>query len=190
MSERDDTDDWTHVDASGDAQMVDVGDKDVTQRRAVARGFVYMASETLDAIERAELDKGEVTQVARLAGIMGAKQTSELIPLCHLLPLDSVSVYFEILDDEGALAIEAAARTSAKTGVEMEALTAVSIAALTVYDMCKGRDRTLSIGDIHVIDKRGGQSGAFEHPDPPGPALASSLAELAKSEAGDDDERA
>jgi cyclic pyranopterin phosphate synthase len=188
MTDHDDTDDWTHVDDSGEAQMVDVGDKETTRRRALARGYVYMEASTLDAIDDADLDKGEVSQVARLAGIMGAKKTADLIPLCHPLPLDSVSVDFEVLHDAGALLVEASARTSAKTGVEMEALTAVSTAALTVYDMCKGSDRQLHVGDIHLVEKRGGRSGRFEHPAPPGPEGETETESTETSgERGDDD---
>lgn len=162
--------DFTHLDESGDAQMVDVGDKETTDREAVARGWVYMSTSTLEALDDARIEKGEVDQVARIAGIQGAKRTSELVPLCHQIPLDKVSVEFAPNHDENALEIVARASCSAKTGVEMEALTAVSTAALTVYDMCKARDRSMAIGDIHLAEKTGGSSGRFEHPEPPGPA--------------------
>ena len=149
--------------------MVDVGDKDMTRRRAVARGFVHMSRETLERIEEGEIEKGEVSQVARIAGIMGAKRTSELIPLCHQIPLDSVSLELSANLDEQALEIVAVATCGAKTGVEMEALTGVSVAALAVYDMCKAVDSTMSIGEVHLVEKTGGSSGDFRHPDPPGP---------------------
>lgn len=160
--------DFTHLDDSGDARMVDVGDKDVTRRRAVARGFVYMQSETLEAICReGGVEKGEVDQVARIAGIMGGKKTSDLIPLCHAIPIDHLDVSFEPHHEEQALEIVAEAATDAKTGVEMEALSAVNTAALTVYDMCKSMDREMYIGDVHLARKEGGSSGDFSHPDPP-----------------------
>lgn len=161
----------SHIDQSGRATMVDVGDKDNTDRVARARGFVYMADETLAAIRESRIVKGEVLQVARIAGIMGAKHTSELIPMCHLLALDNVSVAFKPAPDDGGIAIEATARCHGKTGVEMEALTAVSVAALTVYDMCKAIDKAMHIGDIHLIEKTGGKSGPFRHPDAPGPEI-------------------
>lgn len=150
--------------------MVDIGEKDRSRRRAVARGWVYMDDETLEAIEAERVEKGEVEQVARLAGIMGAKRTEELIPLCHQIPLDNVTVQFGPNREESALEIVAEATCSARTGAEMEALTAVSTAALTVYDMCKGRDRSMSIGDIHLVRKTGGSSGDFTHSEAPGPA--------------------
>ncbi len=161
--------DFSHIDESGKAGMVDVGDKAQTDRIAVARGFVHMSDETLEAIEKRRIVKGEVLQVARVAGIMGAKRTFELIPMCHLLPLDNVKVAFRAMPEAGGLAIEAKARCQGKTGVEMEALTAVSIAALTVYDMCKSMDKAMHIGDIHLVEKTGGKSGDFVHPNAPGP---------------------
>jgi cyclic pyranopterin phosphate synthase len=161
--------DFSHIDNSGKAGMVDVGAKQVTQREAVARGFVYMAAETLEAVSKRRIVKGEVLQVARVAGIMGAKRTWELIPMCHALPLDKVGVRFRLMPEAGGIAIEAVARCSAKTGVEMEALTAVTVAGLAVYDMCKGMDKTMSIGAVHLAKKTGGKSGEFRHPEPPGP---------------------
>lgn len=161
--------DFSHIDDSGEAQMVDVGGKDVTRRRAVARGWVYMSTETLEAIEADAVEKGDVRQVSRIAGIMGAKRTEDLIPLCHQIPLENVSVRFETNREEGALEVVAEATCSAKTGAEMEAMTAVSTAALTIYDMCKGVDRAMSIGDVHLVRKTGGSSGDFRHPEPPGP---------------------
>jgi cyclic pyranopterin phosphate synthase len=165
--------DFSHIDESGKAGMVDVGDKPSTDRVAVARGFVYMADETLEAIDQRRIVKGEVLQVARIAGIMGSKRTSELIPMCHLLALDNVKVAFRLMPDAGGLAIEAQARCQGKTGVEMEALTAVSVAALTIYDMCKAIDKAMHIGDIHLVKKTGGKSGTFNHPEAPGPDMSS-----------------
>ena len=149
----------THLDERGRAQMVDVGGKPDTQREAVARGFVAMNAETLRLIIEGSVEKGDVLTVARLAGIMGAKQTPTLIPLCHPIPLNKVTV--ELEPDEGGrgVGITATATTEAKTGVEMEALTAVAIAALTIYDMCKSYDRTMRIEAVRLVRKRGGKSG-------------------------------
>ena len=149
----------THLDARGRAQMVDVGDKAVTKREAVARGFVAMRHETLALITGGKLKKGDVLATARLAGIMAAKQTPQLIPLCHPLPLTRVAVELTPDSDKVGVAIEASVRTEGKTGVEMEALTAVSVAALTVYDMCKAVDRGMRIESIRLARKTGGQSG-------------------------------
>lgn len=162
---------FTHLDEDGEANMVDVGDKAVTDRVALARGYVYMNADTIRAILEGDVEKGEVPQIGRIAGIMGAKQTPDLIPLCHQLPLDSVSLDVEPVPEIDAVVLEAEVRCSAKTGAEMEALTAVSTAALTIYDMCKALDKSMSIGDIHLVRKTGGQSGDFEHPDPPGPSV-------------------
>jgi cyclic pyranopterin phosphate synthase len=140
--------------------MVDVGGKAVTNRVARASGRVVMQSETLKRINDRGFAKGDVLEVARLAGIMAAKRTSELIPLCHSLPLESVAISFSFPDDS-SVAIEAEARVTAKTGVEMEALTAVSIAALTIYDMCKAIDRGMRIEEIRLEEKLGGKSGHF-----------------------------
>jgi cyclic pyranopterin phosphate synthase len=148
----------SHFDESGASRMVDVGAKQVTRRMARASGRVTMAAETLQLIRDKQAAKGDVLEVARLAGIMAAKRTSELIPLCHPLPLESVTIDFTFVDD-GTLAIEATAHVESKTGVEMEALTAVSVAALTVYDMCKGIDRGITIGPIQLEEKSGGRSG-------------------------------
>ena len=164
--------DFSHLDDAGDARMVDVGDKDVTHRIAVARGFVYMADSTLQQLVDGDVEKGDVSQVARIAGIMGSKKTSDLIPLCHPLPLEDVDLDFQPRPDESALEIRARASCHGKTGVEMEALTAVSVAALTVYDMVKSVDKSMHVGDIHLVEKTGGQSGDFTHPDPPGPPPA------------------
>lgn len=149
----------THLDAQGQAQMVDVGAKDETRREAVARGTIMMQPATLGLITAGELPKGDVLAVARVAGIMAAKRTPELIPLCHTLLLTHVAVTLTPDPVRGALLIEATVRTRGQTGVEMEALTAVSVAALTVYDMCKAVDRTMRITDIRLAQKRGGRSG-------------------------------
>ena len=150
----------THFDETGGSRMVDVGAKDVTERMARASGVVRMAAETLLLIQDRKLAKGDVLEVARLAGIMGAKRTADLIPLCHPLPLDAVSVAFEF-PDETSVRIEAQVRVTARTGVEMEALTAVSVAALTIYDMCKAVDRAMIIEAIRLEEKAGGRSGHF-----------------------------
>lgn len=152
----------THFDAAGNAVMVDVGGKDKTQRLAVARGRVTMAPETLRMIEARGFRKGDVLAVAQLAGIMGAKKTSELIPLCHPLALTSVKVELRPDGATNSVEIEATAKVAGQTGVEMEALTAVSVAALTVYDMCKAVDRGMRIGEIRLVRKEGGKSGSFE----------------------------
>lgn len=149
----------THVDDAGKAGMVDVGDKATTVREATAKGTVLMRAETLALIETNAVKKGDVLGVARVAGIMGAKNTFQLIPLCHPLPLDKVSVDFELDSDANSVNITATSRTTAKTGVEMEALTAVSIAALTIYDMCKSADRAMRIDAIRLVSKSGGRSG-------------------------------
>lgn len=141
--------------------MVDVGAKPVTARMARASGTVRMAAETLRTILDRKISKGDVFEVARLAGIMAAKKTPELIPLCHSLGLDSVTVDFRAID-ETTLGIESTVRVQARTGVEMEALTAVSVAALTVYDMCKAVDREMSLGPFVLVEKSGGQSGQFQ----------------------------
>lgn len=140
--------------------MVDVGAKEVTAREARASGLVSMAAETLSLIRDRKLSKGDVLEVARLAGIMAAKRTAELIPLCHPLPLDSVTVSFSFPDD-ASVAIEAVARVTARTGVEMEALVAASMAALTIYDMCKAVDRGMTIERVRLEEKTGGKSGKF-----------------------------
>jgi cyclic pyranopterin phosphate synthase len=151
----------THFDADGNAVMVDVADKAHTQRIATARGRVTMAPETLRTIEARGFKKGDVLSVAQLAGIMGAKKTHELIPLCHPLALTSVKVELRADAAANAVEIEATAKVTGQTGVEMEALTAVAVAALTVYDMCKAVDRGMRIGDIRLVHKEGGKSGTF-----------------------------
>jgi cyclic pyranopterin phosphate synthase len=152
--------DLTHFDETGASRMVDVGDKPATDRIARASGRVVMQPETLKRIKDRGFAKGDVLEVARLAGIMAAKRTSELIPLCHALPLESVAITFSF-PDGSSVAIEAEARVTAKTGVEMEALTAVTITALTIYDMCKAIDRGMRIEQIRLEEKSGGKSGHF-----------------------------
>ena len=153
---------FSHIDADGQAAMVDVSDKDVTRRTATAKGSVTMAAETLRMIVEGSVKKGDVLSVARLAGIMGAKKTAELIPLCHPLPLNGIDVELSCDEARNAVDITATCRMEGRTGVEMEALTAVSVAALTVYDMCKAADRGMKIGDIRLTHKSGGKSGTFE----------------------------
>ena len=148
-----------HLDQEGHARMVDVGEKRPTAREAVARGSVHMKPETLLLITQGQVQKGDVLSVARVAGVMAAKRTSELIPLCHPIPLDQVTVDLEPDDAASAVHITATARTTAKTGVEMEAMTAVAVAALTVYDMCKSVDRGIRVDAIRLVSKRGGKSG-------------------------------
>jgi cyclic pyranopterin monophosphate synthase len=156
--------DLSHIDDYGKAHMVDVGDKPDTVREARARGAVVMQPSTLELIQRNALQKGDVLAVAKIAGIMAAKRTSELIPLCHPLPLTSVDLTFSLDPNAGRIDIESVARVTSKTGVEMEALTAVAAAALTVYDMCKAVDREMYITDIRLIEKQGGRSGFFHRP--------------------------
>ena len=158
----------THLDESGKARMVDVGGKAVTARRAVAEGFVLLLPETLRAIAEERVPKGEVLGVARVAGIMAAKRTGELIPLCHPLPVESVEVDFDLPSFEPAegeervrLRVKAVASVTGKTGVEMEALTAVSVAALTIYDMCKAIDKGIVIEGVRLLEKSGGRSGDY-----------------------------
>ncbi|WP_420555636.1 cyclic pyranopterin monophosphate synthase MoaC [Roseovarius sp.] len=152
----------THFDGKGDAHMVDVSDKDVTARVAVAEAHVKMARETFDIITEGRAKKGDVLAVARLAGIMGAKRTPELIPLCHPLPIAKVALDLVPDPDLPGIRIEATVKTTGQTGVEMEALTAASTAALTVYDMAKAVDRAMEIGGLRVVLKDGGKSGRYE----------------------------
>jgi len=149
----------SHLDAQGRAQMVDVGAKAETRREAVARGMISMQPATLQLIMSGAAPKGDVLATARIAGIMAAKRTPELIPLCHTLLLTHVSVTIEPDPGANALQIEATVRTTGQTGVELEALTAVSVAALTIYDMCKAVDRAMRISEIRLVAKRGGRSG-------------------------------
>ena len=153
---------FSHFDARGQAAMVDVGDKPVSQRRATARARVTMRRETAELIRSGGAKKGDVLGVARLAGIMAAKRTAELIPLCHPLPISAVSLELEVTDD--AVEIAATVSTTGQTGVEMEALTAASVAALTVYDMCKSVDRGMHIEAVRLTHKSGGKSGEFSQP--------------------------
>ena len=150
----------SHFDEQGSSRMVDVGAKDVTARAARASGIVRMLPETLALVQGRHMRKGDVLEVARLAGIMAAKRTSDLIPLCHPLPLDSLTIGFSFPDDS-SVRIDAEARVTARTGVEMEALTAASVAALTIYDMCKAVDRAMTIERIQLEEKSGGKSGHF-----------------------------
>ncbi len=151
----------THVDAGGHAHMVDVSDKAVTVRVARATASVHMRPETLRRVQSNEFAKGDVLAVARVAGIQGAKRTSDLIPLCHPLPLTGIDVRFELLGDNACIRIIGEAKTEGRTGVEMEALTAVSTAALTIYDMCKAVDRGMTIDGVRLLFKSGGRSGDY-----------------------------
>ena len=155
----------THLDEKGNARMVDVGEKDVTRREARAFACVHMQPETLRALLGGALKKGDALAAARIAGVMAAKRTFELIPLCHNIPIESAKVEF---DHNGAdrLFIYAELRCSAKTGIEMEALTAVSVAALTVYDMCKAIDRGMAVEEIRMLEKSGGKSGEYRYEGP------------------------
>tara|TARA_R110000787_G_scaffold212253_1_gene321985 strand:- start:2228 stop:2713 length:486 start_codon:yes stop_codon:yes gene_type:complete len=155
----------SHIDADGNASMVDVSDKDVTHRIATAAGSVLMEPETMRLIQQGDMKKGDVISVARLAGIMGAKKTPELIPLCHPLALEAIDVELTLDPARNAVDITATCRVSGRTGVEMEALTAVSVAALTIYDMCKAVDRTMRLTDIRLMAKSGGRSGDFTNKD-------------------------
>jgi cyclic pyranopterin monophosphate synthase len=151
----------SHLDDQGRARMVDVSDKEVTSRVAVARGAIQMRPETLELILKGKVEKGDVFSVARVAGIMAAKKTPDLIPMCHPLAITSVKVDLAPAENPTRVEIEAIVRVSGKTGVEMEAMTAVSVAALTIYDMCKAVDREMSIGEIRLVKKSGGKSGTF-----------------------------
>lgn len=152
----------SHFDEKGAARMVDVGEKAVTSREAVARGRVSLSREAFDSIVSGTAKKGDVLGVARIAAIQAAKRTADWIPLCHPLALDALEVSFEPDASGPAISIEALVRTSARTGVEMEAMVAVSAAALTIYDMCKSIDRGISIGDVRLVRKSGGKSGLYE----------------------------
>lgn len=151
----------THLDDKGSASMVDVGGKPTTQRIALAGGRITMKRETLRLIREGDMKKGDVLGVARIAGVMAAKRTAELIPLCHPLPLDKIGLDLTINEDDSAIEIVATVKTTSQTGVEMEALTAVSVAALTIYDMAKAVDREMRIGDIRLLEKRGGARGDY-----------------------------
>lgn len=151
----------THFDAKGDAVMVDVAAKPVTERVAIAGGSIVMQAETLKRIREGQIAKGDVLAVARLAGIMAAKKTGDLIPLCHPIGLDAVSIEFAIDDARSAVDVTATCKVHGRTGVEMEAMCAVSVAALTIYDMCKAIDRGMRIGEVRLLKKSGGKSGDF-----------------------------
>ena len=157
-------DDLTHLDEHGNARMVDVGAKEVGGRTAIARAVVRMSPRTAAAVQRGDAPKGDVLGTARLAGVMAAKRTDELIPLCHSLPLSFADVTAELDAGAGTVTLIAEARTTARTGVEMEALTAASIAALTVYDMVKGLEKGVEIGEVVLLRKTGGRSGDWERP--------------------------
>jgi cyclic pyranopterin phosphate synthase len=149
----------THLNTRGEAHMVDVGEKPVSAREAVAEGWIRMRPETLKLVREGGHKKGDVLAVARVAGVMAAKKTSELVPLCHVIPINAVEVALTPEDGPAAIYCRATVRTSAQTGVEMEALTAVQIALLTVYDMCKAVDRGMTLTDIRLVSKSGGKSG-------------------------------
>ncbi len=152
---------FTHFNRRGEAHMVDVGDKPVTQREALAEGRITMQADTLTRIRAGDHKKGDVLGIARVAGIMAAKRTADLVPLCHPLPLTAVSIDFELADSPPAVRCRARVRTGGQTGVEMEALTAVQIALLTIYDMCKAVDRGMVMTGIGLLEKRGGKSGEW-----------------------------
>ncbi|SHK67400.1 cyclic pyranopterin phosphate synthase [Hespellia stercorisuis DSM 15480] len=153
-----------HFDHQGNAVMVDVSEKENTSREAVAEGFIHVNSEVYRAIANGAVKKGDVLTVAQVAGIMGTKKTAELIPMCHLLNLTNAKVTFEMLEESQEIRAVCQVKTEGKTGVEMEALTGVSVALLTIYDMCKALDKTMEIRDIHVCTKSGGKSGDFVNP--------------------------
>ena len=152
----------THFNEAGEAHMVDIGDKHITARRAVVKGCISMQAVTLDLIKQGKHKKGDVLGIARIAGIMASKRTAELIPLCHPLVLTHVSVDFQINEADNRIECLVSTETRGQTGVEMEALTAAQIALLTIYDMCKAVDRSMVIGDIHLLEKSGGRSGHWK----------------------------
>ena len=155
----------SHFDKKGSARMVDISGKNITARKAIAAGKVYMKSETLYMIKKGNHKKGDVLAIARIAGIMSCKKTSDLIPLCHPITIDSVDIQFELCDSENSIEITASCKTSNKTGIEMEALTAVSVSGLTIYDMCKSVDKAMRIDAIQLIHKSGGKSGIYNKDD-------------------------
>jgi cyclic pyranopterin phosphate synthase len=152
---------FTHLDEKGRVRMVDVSEKAATVREAVAQGVITMQPETFDLIKEQKVKKGNVLETARIAGIIAAKKTADLIPMCHPLSITHVQVDFFLLPDTHSIRIEAVVRVLGPTGVEMEALTAVSVAALTIYDMCKSYDRAMTISDVSLLKKSGGKSGTF-----------------------------
>jgi cyclic pyranopterin phosphate synthase len=151
----------THFNADGEAHMVDVGDKPATRREAIAAGSIMMQPETLALIQQGGHKKGDVLGIARVAGIMAAKKTSDLVPLCHPIPLTAIELSFELNEDECVIHCQASAQTTAQTGVEMEALVAVNVALLTVYDMCKAVDRGMILSNVRLLKKSGGKSGEW-----------------------------
>lgn len=153
---------FTHFNDEGKAKMVDVSDKKTTDRTAVAVGCIHVSEEIIDKITSGNMKKGDVLSVAQIAGIMGAKKTSEIIPMCHNIFISGADIKFNINKELNKINIEATVKTSGQTGIEMEALTAVSIAALTIYDMCKAVDKSMVIGDIKLTKKTGGKSGVYE----------------------------
>ncbi len=152
---------FTHFDEKGNAYMVDVSDKDVTRRSATAQGSISVSCDVMEAVLGKKIKKGDVFTVAQVAGIMGTKRTSDLIPMCHPLSLTNAKVSFSIDEEAGVITAFCTAVTDGKTGVEMEALTGVSVALLTIYDMCKAIDKRMMISDIHLVEKTGGKSGDF-----------------------------
>lgn len=152
---------FTHFNSEGEAWMVDISSKTDTVREATAAGTIYMSKECYDAIRDGNITKGDVLSIARVAGIMGAKKTSELIPLCHIIPLTKVEIQFEYGDN--SVTAVCTAKTVGKTGVEMEALTGVQVALLTIYDMCKAVDKKMRMENIHLVEKTGGKSGDFQY---------------------------
>jgi cyclic pyranopterin phosphate synthase len=161
----------THFDSSGNAVMVDVGDKDVTRRTAVARGFIAVSPKVLEAVEKGTASKGDVLGVARVAAMMAVKRTSGLIPMCHPLNIDNCAVEFELDKPAGRIHLTCTVKVSGRTGVEMEALTGVSVGLLTIYDMCKSMDKTMEIGGVRLLEKTGGRSGHFTARRTAGPAF-------------------
>jgi cyclic pyranopterin phosphate synthase len=156
---------FTHFNEEGKAKMVDVSDKKTTDRTAIAIGCIYVSSNIISRIKNNEMKKGDVLSVAQIAGIMGAKKTSEIIPMCHNIFISGADIKFFIDEEASKIDIEATVKTSGQTGIEMEALSAVSIAALTIYDMCKAVDKSMVIGDIKLMKKTGGKSGVYERED-------------------------
>ena len=152
-------DKFTHFDDDGKAVMVDITEKDITERTAVATGEIVMKKETFEAVQKGNIKKGDVLGVARIAAIMAAKQTQTLIPMCHNILLTNAKIEFSFNDEENKILIKSTVKTTGKTGVEMEALTMVSIAGLTIYDMCKSMDKFMVIGEIRLVEKHGGKSG-------------------------------
>ena len=157
--------DFSHFDGDGNAVMVDVSGKDNTRREAAAQGRIYVGREVYEKIKEQKIEKGDVLSVARIAGIMGAKQTSSLIPLCHVLLIHKCSIDFTMRKEDHSIKAVCTVKTTGKTGEEMEALTGVQIALLTIYDMCKAVNKSMSMGDIHLLEKSGGKSGSFCYED-------------------------